>query len=59
MKWQFKDLTDKKTLSVEIKEEVKDRCIPRYVVSLKGPEDDAVDIGELICGECKYSNVEL
>ena len=53
MKWKFGDLTSRKTLAVHIKEEICDGVVPRYVVSLRDPDNDADDISETICKESK------
>lgn len=55
MKWNFKDLTNGRTLNVEIKEEIKDGIMPCYVVSLRDQENEAIDIADEICNGGKIS----
>ena len=51
MRWKFKDLTNHKTLVVNIKDEILDGPLPRYVVSLREPDNENFDIVENLCKE--------
>ena len=57
MKWNFKDFTSQKALTVEIKERVTEEFLPLYVVSLRDSENDEFDIGHAICSERKASSI--
>ena len=51
MRWKFKDLTNHKTLVVNITDEILDGPLPRYVVSLREPDNENFDIVENLCKE--------
>ncbi|XP_065067200.1 trichohyalin-like isoform X2 [Rhopilema esculentum] len=55
VKWTFKDITDKHTLALNVEDEVRGSCLPRYIVSLKRNEENAEDIKDIICKELKES----